>query len=70
VKKNLQLRSKDLTEGTNVERETMFDSLEDRIKLDEHIEISRTESIVKILAITALSILVFGRLYLAIRTID
>jgi hypothetical protein len=48
----------------------MFDSLEDRIKLDEHIEISRTESIVKILAITALSILVFGRLYLAIRTID
>jgi hypothetical protein len=48
----------------------MFDSLEDQIKLKEHIEVSRTERIVKILAITALSILLFGGLYLAIRVID
>lgn len=69
MEKNLQLRSK-LPEGTNVEWKTMFDSLEYRIKLDEHIGISRSERIVKILAIAALSILLFGGPYLAIRTID
>jgi predicted membrane protein len=47
----------------------MFDSLEDQIKLDEHIEVSRKERIVKILAIIALSILLFGGLYFAIRMI-
>jgi hypothetical protein len=47
----------------------MFDSLEDHIKLDEHIEISRKERIVKVLAIAALSILLFGGLFFAIRMI-
>ena len=47
----------------------MFDSLENQIKLDEHIEVSRKEQIVKILAITALSIFLFGGLYFAIRMV-
>jgi hypothetical protein len=47
----------------------MFDSLEDQIKLDEHIEVSRKERAVRILAMTALSILLFGGLYFAIRMI-
>ena len=48
----------------------MFDSLEDRIKNDDHFEISRQERIVKSLAITALSVLLFGGLYFAVRMID
>lgn len=48
----------------------MFDSLEDQIKLDEHIQVSSKERIVKLLAIIVLSILLFGGLYLAVRLID
>lgn len=44
----------------------MFDSLEDQIRHDDHIEISRKERIVKGLAIAALSILLFGGLYIAV----
>ena len=48
----------------------MFDSLADQIKHDAHIETSKKERIVKILAMAALSILLFGGLYFAIRMID
>ena len=47
----------------------MFDSLEDRIKHDDDVEIPRSERIVKRVAIAVLSVLLFGGLYFAIRMI-
>jgi len=47
----------------------MFDSLEDWIKHDAHIEISRKERIVKGLAIAALSSILFGGLDFAVRLV-
>jgi len=58
---------KNLPEGMTVEWKIMFDSLEDQIKHDDHIVISRKERIVKGLAIAALSVLLFGGLYFAVR---
>ena len=48
----------------------MFDSLEDQIKHDEHIQISRKERIIQALAVAALSIVLFGGLYIAVRMIE
>lgn len=48
----------------------MFDSLEEHIKHDDRVEISRKERILKGVAIAALSILLFGGLYLAVRLIE
>ncbi len=48
----------------------MFDSLEEQIKRDDHAEISRKERVLKGLAIAALSVVLFGGLYLAIRMIE
>ena len=48
----------------------MFDSLEDQIKHDDHVEISRRERIIKALAVFALSILLFGGLYLIWRIVN
>lgn len=45
----------------------MFDSLEEKIKHDNAVEVSRSERIVKALVITVLSILLFGGLYFAVR---
>jgi len=47
----------------------MFDSLDDQIKHDDEIEIPRSERIVKRVAISLLSILLFGGLYFAIRMV-
>jgi hypothetical protein len=44
----------------------MFDSLEDQIKRDDHIEVSRKERIAKALAVAAVSIVLFGGLYFAV----
>jgi hypothetical protein len=48
----------------------MFDSLEEQIRRDDHAEISRKEQILKGLAIAALSVVLFGGLYIAIRIIQ
>ena len=48
----------------------MFDSLDEQIKHDDAIEISRKERIVKAVTITVLSILLFGGLYFAIRILE
>ena len=47
----------------------MFDSLDDKIKQDDRAEVSRNERVVKGLVIAALSILLFGGLYFAIRMV-
>jgi hypothetical protein len=47
----------------------MFDSLEDKIKQDDQVEVSRNERIVKGVVIAALSVLLFGGLYFAIRMV-
>ncbi|MBS1855236.1 MAG: hypothetical protein JST11_07710 [Acidobacteria bacterium] len=47
----------------------MFDSLEDKIKQDDSVEISRKERIVKGVVITVLSIVLFGGLYFAVRMV-
>jgi len=48
----------------------MFDSLEEKIKHDDAVEISRSERIVKGVAIAVLSILLFGGLYYAVRMVE
>jgi hypothetical protein len=48
----------------------MFDSLADRIRQDEHNEITNNERIVRYLAMFVISILVFGGLYFGIRMLE
>ncbi|MBZ5728330.1 MAG: hypothetical protein LAP87_25525 [Acidobacteriia bacterium] len=48
----------------------MFDSLSEKIKHDDAVEISPRERVVKGVVIAVLSILLFGGLYLAIRMIE
>ncbi len=47
----------------------MFDSLEDRIKHDDDVEVPRKERVAKGVAIAVLSILLFGGLYFAIKMV-
>jgi hypothetical protein len=53
-------------EGSNAK----FDSLEEKIKHDAEIEVSRPERVVKGVVISVLSILFFGGLYFAVRMIE
>ena len=48
----------------------MFDSLADRIREDEHKEVNNTERILRWVAITVVSIVVFGGLYYGVRMIE
>jgi hypothetical protein len=48
----------------------MFDSLDERIKHDGTIESSRKERIVKGVVVAALSILLFGGLYFAVKLLE
>jgi len=48
----------------------MFDSLEEQIKRDDRLEISRKERVLKNVAIAALSVLLFGGLYFAVRLVE
>ena len=48
----------------------MFDSLADRIREDEHKEVNNTERILRWVAITVISIVVFGGLYYGVRMIE
>lgn len=48
----------------------MFDSLSDRIKADEHNEVTQTERIIRWVVIGVLSILLFGGLYMGVRMLE
>jgi len=48
----------------------MFDSLDEKIKQDDAVEVSRKERVVKGVVIAVLSILLFGGLYLAVRLLE
>jgi hypothetical protein len=48
----------------------MFDSLEERIKHDEHEEVSPKERVMHWIAIAAASILVFGGLIIGIKFLE
>jgi len=48
----------------------MFDSLADRIREDEHKEVNNTERLLRWVAITVISIVVFGGLYYGVRMIE
>jgi hypothetical protein len=48
----------------------MFDSLADRIREDEHKEVSNTERYVRWAAVVVISIVLFGGLYLGVRLLE
>lgn len=48
----------------------MFDSLADRIKEDEHREVSNTERYIRWAAIAVLSVVLFGGLYMGVRLLE
>ena len=48
----------------------MFDSLSDRIRADEHQEVSNTERIVRYAVISVLSLLLFGGLWFGVRLLE
>ena len=48
----------------------MFDSLADRIRQDEHAEVSNKERMVRYLAIVVVSCLLFGGLYYGVRMLE
>jgi hypothetical protein len=48
----------------------MFDSLADRIKEDQHKEVNSTQRILQWVAITVVSIALFGGLYYGVRMIQ
>jgi len=53
-----------------MEIKSMFDSLEEQIKRDDRMQISRKERVLKNVAIAALSVLLFGGLYFAVRLVE
>lgn len=48
----------------------MFDSLDEKIKHDEAVEVPRRQRVVRDVAIVVLSILLFGGLYFAVRMLE
>jgi len=48
----------------------MFDSLSDRIKQDEHQEVSSTERFIRFTFVILVSVLLFGGLYMGVRLLD
>jgi len=45
----------------------MFDSLADRIRQDEHMEVNNTERIIRWVVIAVSSVVIFGGLYYGVR---
>jgi hypothetical protein len=45
----------------------MFDSLADRMKQDQKLEVNNTERMIRLFAVIVISVLVFGGLYYAVR---
>jgi hypothetical protein len=48
----------------------MFDSLADRMKADDRIEVNTTERVIRWLAVAVLSVLLFGGLYFGVRMLE
>ncbi len=48
----------------------MFDSLEDKMRLDDAVEVTRKERIVKYSLMTLLSILIFGGLWVGLLLLE
>ena len=48
----------------------MFDSLSDRIKADEHLEVNNTERVIRWAVVIVLSVLLFGGLYFGVRLLQ
>lgn len=48
----------------------MFDSLDEKMKQDDAVEVSRKERIIKVATVAILSILLFGGLYYAVRLLE
>ncbi len=48
----------------------MFDSLSDRIKADEHQDVSNTERIIRWAVVLLISVLLFGGLYFGVRLLE
>jgi len=48
----------------------MFDNLEDKIKQDDAAEVTPKERIAKAVAVSFLSVLLFGGLYFAVRMLE
>jgi len=48
----------------------MFDSLADRIRADEHLEVTNTERYIRWAAVIIISIVLFGGLYMGVRLLE
>ena len=48
----------------------MFDSLSDRMKQDEHLEINKLERVLRWGLVTVLSVMLFGGLYLVVQKLE
>ncbi len=48
----------------------MFDSLADRIKQDEKLEVNNTERAIRLVAVIVISVLLFGGLYFVVRLLE
>jgi hypothetical protein len=48
----------------------MFDSLADRIREDEHQEVTTTERYIRWAAVIVISIVLFGGLYMGVRLLE
>ncbi len=48
----------------------MFDSLEEKMKHDADVEVTRKERIIKGLMVAVLSVLLFGGLYFVVRILE
>jgi hypothetical protein len=48
----------------------MFDSLSDRIREDEAKEVNKTERIVRWIAVTVVSVILFGGLYFGVSMLE
>lgn len=48
----------------------MFDSLSDRMKQDDHLEVNNTERLIRWAVVIVLSILLFGGLYFGVRMLE
>jgi hypothetical protein len=49
---------------------SMFDSLADQMKKDEHQAVSATERMMKIIATVVIAVVVFGGLYFVVRVLE
>jgi hypothetical protein len=48
----------------------MFDSLADRIKQDQKLEVNSTERAIRLIAVLVISLVVFGGLYFVVRMLE